>query len=227
MALGTYVELSTTVEDGDKALEFYAQLGFQYRGYSIVTDGSINLNLAPEGVPAPMLRYAGGDVEQVLALEVGASTTPRGLAAFETPEGLHVMVSPHESRIPMPEGTPFERTPVSRCGKLGEYALPVGELTAALAFWEKLGFLQIHATQEPYPWAILTDDLIILGLHQTTDFSEPHLTYFAPDMAERIKALQADGIPIQPLAPDVANDVVNASFRGPGGEQFFLFQGEI
>jgi hypothetical protein len=66
----------------------------------------------------------------------------------------------------------------------------------------------------------------VIGLHQTSDFSEPHITYFAPDMAERIQTFQAEGLPITPL-PAEDGSVVNAALEGPGGERFFLFQGSL
>lgn len=226
MKLGKYVEISTSVQDDEAALAFYQKLGFQYQNYRVLSDGSINLNLAPPDVAAPMLRYAGSDIAALQADGLELQQDQRGVATFTTPEGLHIMLSPHESRVPMPAGTPLERTPLSRCGKFGEYALPVANVQAAIAYWEKLGFTTLHASDEPEPYAILMDDLIVIGLHKTDDFSVPHITYFAPDMPERIAALQADGIDIT-LLPQAPGDQSNAVFAGPGGERFFLFQGQI
>jgi len=226
MKLGTYVEISTTVEQNDAAVAFYQQLGYQHAGYSVLTDGSINLNLAPPGVPAPMLRYAGSDMEALTAADIGVQQSDRGVGILKTPEGLHIMLSPFDSRVPMPEGTPTTRTPLSRCGTFGEYAIPTSDLQASRAFWERLGFQTLHSADEPEPYAILSDDLIVVGLHQTSDFSEPHITYFAPDMAERIQTFQAEGLPITPM-PAEDGSVVNAALEGPGGERFFLFQGSL
>jgi predicted enzyme related to lactoylglutathione lyase len=226
MKLGTYVEISTTVEQNDAAVAFYQQLGYQHAGYSVLTDGSINLNLAPPGVPAPMLRYAGSDMDALTAADIGVQQSDRGVGILKTPEGLHIMLSPFDSRVPMPEGTPTTRTPLSRCGTFGEYAIPTSDLQASRAFWEQLGFQTLHSADEPEPYAILSDELIVIGLHQTSDFSEPHITYFAPDMAERIQTFQAEGLPITPL-PAEDGSVVNAALEGPGGERFFLFQGSL
>jgi catechol 2,3-dioxygenase-like lactoylglutathione lyase family enzyme len=226
MKLGTYVEISTTVEQNDAAVAFYQQLGYQHAGYSVLTDGSINLNLAPPGVPAPMLRYAGSDMEALTAADISVKQSDRGVGVLTTPEGLHIMLSPFDSRVTMPEGTPLTRTPLSRCGTFGEYALPTSDLQASRAFWEGLGFQTLHSADEPEPYAILSDELIVIGLHQTSDFSAPHITYFAPDMAERIQAFQAEGLPIMPM-PAEDGSVVNAALEGPGGERFFLFQGSL
>jgi catechol 2,3-dioxygenase-like lactoylglutathione lyase family enzyme len=226
MKLGTYVEISTTIEQNDAAVAFYQQLGYQHAGYSVLTDGSINLNLAPPGVPAPMLRYAGSDMEALAAADIGMQQSDRGVGILKTPEGLHIMLSPFDSRVPMPEGTPIKRTPLSRCGTFGEYAIPTSDLQASRAFWERLGFQTLYSTDEGEPYSILSDDLIVIGLHLTSDFSEPHITYFAPDMAERIQTFQAEGLPITPL-PAEDGSVVNAALEGPGGERFFLFQGSL
>jgi hypothetical protein len=222
LALGTYIEISTTVEHDEEATAFYEKLGFQHAGYRVLTDGTININLAPPGVPAPLLRYAGCDMSQVAGLDIGLREDERGLAGFTTPEGIHVMLSPYESRVPVPEGPPR-----SRCGKFGEYAVPVADRQQAIAYWEQLGFKPLHMADEPYPFAILSDELLVLGLHQTPDFHEPHITYFAPDMPERIQALQADGIDIMPVPPQPDERIINGVMRGPGGQPFFLFQGEI
>ncbi|HEU4717518.1 MAG TPA: hypothetical protein VFU15_06785, partial [Bacteroidia bacterium] len=45
-----------------------------------------------------------------------------------------------------------------------------------------------------YPWAILSDGLAVLGLHQTTHFSHPTITFFAADMKEKIDQLKKDGL---------------------------------
>jgi catechol 2,3-dioxygenase-like lactoylglutathione lyase family enzyme len=183
--------------------------------------------MAPPDVPAPMLRYAGSDIAALQAEGLELQQDERGLASFTTPKGLHIMLSPHTSRVPMPAGSPIERSPLSRCGKFGEYALPVVDLQAAIAYWETLGFATLHVAEEPSPFAILSDDLIVIGLHKTDGFSVPHITYFAPDMPERIQALQTDGIKITPLPPQAGEPAGNAVFQGPGGERFFLFQGSI
>ena len=46
----------------------------------------------------------------------------------------------------------------------------------------------------PYPWAILSDGLAVVGLHQTTNFAVPTITFFASDMKEKIEKLEAGGL---------------------------------
>ncbi len=227
MQLGTYVDISTAVANPADALAFYQSLGFQPVSNNIVTDGSININLAPSGTRVPLLRYAGCALDSLEHVGIKVQQTGNDMATITSPEGLHIMLWAHTNPVPMPAGTPLTRTPLSRCGKFGEYALPTTDRQASLAFWKKMGFELLFSADEPEAYAILSDDLIVIGIHQTSDFHEPHITYFAPDMADRIAALQADGIGIQPVPPDDNGTISNAAFSGPGDERFFLFQGDI
>lgn len=227
MKLGTYVEISTSVQDDEQASTFYETLGFAHAGYRVVTDGRININLAPPNTPAPMLRYAGSDTTAIAGLDIETQDLGRGLLSFTTPEGLQIMLSPYESRVEMPEGLPMTRPSLAHCGKFGEYALPVSDVEVALAYWQQLGYQQLYAALEPYPHAILSDNLMVIGLHQTSDFNEPHITYFAPDMAANIADLQSKGLQIKAMQPVEGGTVTEAELIGPGEQKFFLFQGEI
>ena len=70
---------------------------------------------------------------------------------------------------------------------------------------------------DPYPWGILSDEMIVLGLHQTDEFKGPCITYFEPDMGKRIEALKGKGLEIDE----------NGILVGPAGETLFLFTGEL
>lgn len=222
--LGNYVEIGTSVRNVAATRAFYEILGFQPLSDSVVTDGSIIIRLNSDQSLSPALRYAGCNIERVKALGL---TVQGNSAAFTDPNGLRVQLSAQSSEIPMPGGTPLTRIPLSRCGKFGEFAMPCADARASVAYWRQFGFAQLHFAEEPYPWAILSDGLIILGLHQSKEFTSPTITYFARDSAERIKQLKQDGIPMTPVEPLMGGKVVNAVFQSPDGQRFFLFQGEI
>jgi hypothetical protein len=76
------------------------------------------------------------------------------------------------------------------CGMFGEYALPIKNLDNSVLFWEKLGFKSLSKHLSPYPWAILSDGLAIVGLHKTTNFDTPAITFFASDMKDKIEKLK-------------------------------------
>ncbi len=229
MKLGDYVEIVTAVDDVADALAFYERLGFRQAGAGVVTDGSINIRLrdrAHSGEPAePLLSYAGGDLADVEGLD-GVERVDDS-ASLTDPNGQRIVVSQRRSDVPMPVGDPLNRTPISSLGKFGEFSIPCRDRDAAIRFWEKLGFENLYAPGEPYPFAILSDGLIVLGLHQTTDFSAPTITYFAGDMADRIARLKQASLALIDMPPEVDGQIVNATFSGPGGQPFFLFQGEV
>jgi len=226
MKLGDYIQISTTVSDLAVALAFYVKLGFKQVANAVVTDGSLNILLLTGNSPSPALSYAGSDIEQVKALGIPLEEDDN-TAVFVDPNGLHVTLTTEKSNVPMPGGTPMTRTPLSRCGKFGEFAVPCKDIQASIAYWEKLGYERLYYAEEPYPWAILSDGLFVLGLHQTTDFAGPHITYFAGNMAERIENLKADGFTLTAIPPEVDDKVVNAVFTAPGGQKIFLFHGDI
>ena len=64
----------------------------------------------------------------------------------------------------------------------------------SISFWENLGFKVISKFSFPYQWAIITDGIAVVGLHQTKQFSLFTITYFANDMKEKIENLKLEGI---------------------------------
>jgi hypothetical protein len=79
-------------------------------------------------------------------------------------------------------------------GMFGEYAQPVKDISASIGFYEILGFKVLSKHESPYKWAILTDGLGVIGLHETTSFTTPTITFFAKDMKEKISKLKESGL---------------------------------
>lgn len=211
MKLGEYMEIVTAVDDEAAAVAFYEKLGFVLVGENVVSDGSYNLRVRKGDFPSPLLSYAG-------------SSSP---SEFIAPGNLPVSTSIVSGDIPMPGGSPLTRTPLSRLGKFGEFAVPVEDTQASVDFWRQYGYETLHFANAGYPFAILSDNLFVLGLHQTTEFNVPYITYFAPDMDRIIADLKAGGFAVTDFPPEVDGKVVNASMTGPGGIGIFLFQGEV
>jgi hypothetical protein len=80
------------------------------------------------------------------------------------------------------------------CGMFGEFALPVKNLNNSILLWQKLGYKTLSQKTSPYPWAILSDGLGIVGLHQTNNFSDPTITFFASDSKNKIEELKQNGL---------------------------------
>jgi predicted enzyme related to lactoylglutathione lyase len=106
------------------------------------------------------------------------------------------------------------------CGMFGEYACPVDDLTSAIEFWSKLGFVAVSKFNSPYPWAIVSDGLSVVGLHQTKHFTTPAITYFAADMKEKIEKLKASGLKNFSEMGGPANIAITT----PENQKVFLFK---
>jgi hypothetical protein len=106
------------------------------------------------------------------------------------------------------------------CGMFGELAHPVKDIEASIAFWELLGFATLSKFTSPYPWAILSDGLSVVGLHQATHLTAPTITYFAADMKDKIERLKTSGINNY----DESRGAGNLILSTPEGQKIFLFK---
>jgi hypothetical protein len=220
--LGNYAEVVTVVEDVAAAVAFYARLGFKALDADTLTDGCINLQLVTADMPTPTLAFYGSDPAAVRATGI----TLDDASGFTAPGGLYVRLHAAARGLPMPAGTPLSREN-ALLGKMGELSCPVADAAAAFDFWTGLGLAHLHVEAVPYPWGIVGGDLIMLGIHQTTEYTVPTLTYFAPNMPDAIAALRADGVAMRPFPPDAAEPWTQVGLTGPGGQELFLFTGEI
>src|SRR6185369_3191440 len=87
-----------------------------------------------------------------------------------------------------------EKYPNKVCGLYGEFAHPVADIRQSIEFWKLLGFDVISEFTSPYSWAIMSDGLSVVGLHQTTHFTTPAITFFAADMRHKIRKLKEKGL---------------------------------
>jgi hypothetical protein len=71
----------------------------------------------------------------------------------------------------------------------------------------------------PYPHAILSDGLMLIGLHQTKHFNTPAVTYFGINADKRIQQLKEVGLK---NFTEVAGKN-NQSLTTWEGQHFFIF----
>lgn len=235
MTLGTYVEIVVTVPDIASGLAFYEALDFKKLAHDVVTEGCYILRLTTEKMENPTLNYYGSDLDAIKNSTVEWDENHTCLS----PNGVQVVLQAEPAPYEMPSGEPLVRTPLSKLGRFGEHTIPVvGDMDRAFNFWLQLGFKQTHRSDEPYPWGIVMDEHIIIGLHQSENaddevlqgdaLTEIHLSHFAPDMIDRIEKVKALGCTIKDMKP-LAEDgrAQNAQMTAPGGQKFYLFSGEI
>ena len=103
------------------------------------------------------------------------------------------------------------------CGIFGELSIAVKDLKSSLTYWKQFGFTGA-VNKDPYPWATVSDGSAILGLHQTTDFTHPTLTFCAPFMKSSIALLKKSGLTLKEFMGP--GNVVTVS---PEGIHVFLF----
>jgi len=239
--LGDVVQISIGVPDLAEAVVFYETLGFSLIGtnqepwpWAQFSDGRNLILLNQDGNIYTGLNYFSTDVaEKVAEIEAAGISflykQPQNgnlhTAIFGDENGLMVGLVNHEA-AEMPHPTGF---PLCNCGKFGELAVAVKNFGETAAFWQQFGFEPNHTSNEPYPWGIFSDGRIILGFHESTELGEssPALTYFAPDMPERIERVRQAGITFASEMTDAAGVVHNATLKGPAGEAIFMFEGEV
>ncbi len=205
MKLGKFVELSVAVPDLAKSVPFYERLGFEKLEQSwepwpwaVLTDGVITLNLSQATPGTIVLNYIASDMPERVALveslgvpisRVQDGQIPEMIAGMTTPTGLGVSFLAYPARrIPRPSGTS-----VCKAGRFGELACPVGDLQDSLTLWTKLGFQSLRGSNLPYPWAVISDDLITIGLHETRNIEKPALVYYSDNTPERVEQLEFEG----------------------------------
>jgi hypothetical protein len=235
-----------TTVDPDSSAAFYAKLGFAKIGsnefpspWVQVTDGSLLITLRKDTSPFIGVTYYIKNLKQAVdALEKDSIVfvkkplpgDPIQRYYLKTPEGFNIVLSGNPGGFKKPTGPTLldfkpadfnnaGKYPNKQCGVFGEFAHPVSDLKQSMAFWKKLGFTVKSVTQNPYPFAILSDGWMIIGLHQTDHFHTPAITYFGLETAKRIAELKTNGLKD---FKEVAGKN-NVDLKTWEGQHFFLF----
>jgi len=94
-------------------------------------------------------------------------------------------------------------------GRFHEVSVHAPDLLASLAFYERLGFTQVTAGEAwPYPYAVVADGRLAIGLHGRELAQSPLLAFVLPDLFGHLGDLEALGIEIldHRLGSDVFNE---------------------
>ncbi|MEP7371846.1 MAG: hypothetical protein ABI675_00570 [Chitinophagaceae bacterium] len=244
--LGEVACVYVTTPDLDSSVAVYEKLGFPKIAsntfpipWSQVSDGSPLIMMRKDATPYIGLTYYVTDIENVAAqLEkdgiVFVSKPKEGDPIkryyIKSPDGFNIMLASNLGGFQPPTGITLlnmkpedfnaaNKYPNKQCGVFGEFAHPVTDLKASVAFWKKLGFKTSAEMKEPYPHAILTDGLMIIGLHQTTHFTYPAVTYFGLNTEKRVQQLKDNGLK---NFSEVAGKK-NVVFKTFEGQHFFIF----
>jgi len=236
MKIGETARLHIMTIDLLASLDFYTKLGFQRVNESanhgspiLISDGMITLEVERGGAecPSELVYFTTHFNETFTGLE-RAGVMPEGVRSGERrfcePGGMPVRVkSANTRKMYKPEGKPR-----SLCGRFYELSIEVEEVDEAVAFWQPLGFEVEHYASSHATFATLGDGVIRLGVYKRGScrhkFKNPSLTYFEPDMGERIAKLKTRGVVFLEELPDANGKVENAIAEAPDGQYLFLFQ---
>jgi catechol 2,3-dioxygenase-like lactoylglutathione lyase family enzyme len=109
-------------------------------------------------------------------------------------------------------------------GRFLEISVQAPDVLASLDFYEQLGFSQASTGEAwTYPYGVVTDGRLGIGLHQHELRQSPLLSFVLPDLYEHLHALEDIGIEIlhRRLGGDVFNE---ATFAAPGGQLIRLLE---
>jgi catechol 2,3-dioxygenase-like lactoylglutathione lyase family enzyme len=109
-------------------------------------------------------------------------------------------------------------------GRFLEISVHAPDVLASLEFYERLRFSQATTGEAwPYPYAVVTDGRLGIGLHQRELQQSPLLSFVLPDLYQHLGAIEGLGIEIlnRRLGSDVFNE---ATFATPGGQLVRLLE---
>ncbi len=219
--LGEITAITIASPNLEASLKFYQILGFtEVMRFDFpfpwiqISDGALLIMLRLDKKEYIALTYYVKNIDKITTEleQVGIKFSQKPQAndlvkrfVFESPDGLTIsLVSiidgfaqpPGPTMLTMPQSDMFnpEKYVNKICGMYGEFAHRVNDLNVSVSYWEKLGFKALTKFESPYPWAILSDGLAVVGLHQTKNFINPAITYFASDMKDKINKLKNEGL---------------------------------
>jgi catechol 2,3-dioxygenase-like lactoylglutathione lyase family enzyme len=219
--IGIVSAITMASPDPDRSLIYYQQLGFREIFRSDfpfpliqITDDALLIMLRKDDNPYIALTYYAKDPDNIAnGLEragISFIEKPKKGALvkkylFQSPDGLNISVVTYADCFQKPAGHTLLTMPSADyfkpekytnkvCGMFGEFAHPVKDLKTSVSFWKNLGFIILSESGDPYPWAIVSDGLSIIGLHQSAHLSCPAITFYAADMGDKIQKLKQGGL---------------------------------
>lgn len=244
--LGDMACVYVTSPNLDSSVAFYEKMGFPKIAsntfpveWAQCSDGSLVIMMRKDTDPYIGLTYYVNDIDKKIeqlekdSIRYDGKPSPGDPVKryfITSPDGFKIMLVPNIGGFKQPQGMTLlnmppadfskaDKYPNRQCGAFGEFCHPVADLRSSLAFWQKLGFTVKSIFKQPYPYAILSDGLMLIGLHQTKDFSYPAITYFGTNTEARIRGLAGKGITtIQEM-----QGKKNVMVKSWEGQHFFVF----
>lgn len=108
-------------------------------------------------------------------------------------------------------------------GRFHEVSVHAPDLIASLTFYERLGFSQVTVGEAwTYPYAVVADGRLAIGLHGRELAQSPLLAFVLPDLFGNLGALEERGIEI--LDRRLGDDVFNEAGFEVSGQRIRLLE---
>ena len=108
-------------------------------------------------------------------------------------------------------------------GRFHEVSVHSPDLLASLGFYERLGFTQVTTGEAfPYPYAVVADGRLAIGLHGGELPQSPLLAFVLPGLLDRLTQLERRGIEI--LDRRLGEDVFNEASLEAAGQVLRLLE---
>ena len=234
--LGQHTRLVLSSKDLLQSMAWWTRMGFSPRKLAgeradsaiTLTDGQVVVTLVSGSQPSPIIAYRCSNLnrlkEQLDSLLIGNNVDLQGPSyrelRFRSPSGVHVavrLVAVEPDLEPTHEPNPL-------CGELKEYSIGVASVTQEKQWWADLGFAPTKQATKPYPFVNMADKGCEIGIHQDRDIANVAITYFMPDMEQRIERLKNAGMKPMEEIPSADKRIANAIFQSPDGQLVFLFE---
>jgi ribosomal-protein-alanine N-acetyltransferase len=242
--LGSIASVTIDTQNFEDSISFYTNIGFAVVAraewpfpWVQVSDGVLLIMLRKGVKPNIALSWYTSQFSTVIEKlhHAGIFPTYTSPAAdvvkryiFQSPDGVEVRVVGITDGFHRPSGKGMLHLPQEdfynpamyhnkKLGMWGELAIPVANLAHSIGFWQQIGFRTMSQFTTPYPWAVLTDGLMVIGLHETKQFDHAAITYFATDMKERITELKDN------KALEFSENAAGTMLKTPEQQQIFLF----
>jgi hypothetical protein len=194
----------------------------------VVTDGRISFGLHGVEFDSPLPTWVAPSLRERLDTFAALGVTIEDVRLDD--------VSMHQALLRDPSGQPLRLLEArtysppalspahsTTLGYFEEFAIATTDLTAASAFWERLGFVAFEPVHEPFARAVAASRDLNVGLY-AIDLSAPALVFSDATMPDRIENLRDGGYRFAKRLPGELAAMGAAMLVAPEGTQLLLLK---
>jgi hypothetical protein len=193
-----------------------------------LSDGQIIITLTVKFNPSPILLYKASnllaikDTLDYFSIPYNSTLAGPSYSEFRlaTPNKLYYII---RSNTLEPTLT-VESKPNAVLGAIGEFSTACDNLLETLQWYTDAGYTVVKNKLVPYRFATISDSFLTIGIHERKEIPSTAITYYMPDMAERIATIKKMGYKPTDEYPSKGGVVADAVFTSPEGQLLYLFK---